>query len=213
MNPLFPLEISVRTFYKLNFIILLLLSITACNDGPLISSVLDSEDDDNGGSSSTGFGNSNPQPGPPIGGGGGDCFSDTDAELLNAFNEERAKGNTCGETYFAPVAALTWNCELGQAATAHSQDMANNNYFSHTSLDGRSFSERIRATGYTGSPRSEIIAAGQRDVQSVVNSWMNSPGHCSAIMSGSSNEVGAGVVDASGATYSKYWTANFGFRQ
>ena len=195
----------MQTFHKLHIVAgLLILSLSACNQGPLITSV--SNNDDDSGDSVTG--NSNP---PPMG--GNDCFSDTDAELLNAFNEVRAQGYTCGDTYHGPAAALTWDCELAQAATAHSQDMANQNYFSHTSLDGRSFSDRIRNAGYTGSPRSEIIAAGQRDVSGVVNSWLNSPGHCSAIMSSSSNEVGAGVVDATGAQYSKYWTANFGFRQ
>jgi uncharacterized protein YkwD len=43
---------------------------------------------------------------------------------------------------------LTFNRNLYAAASAHSQDMLENGYYSHFSLDGRTFEDRIRETGY-----------------------------------------------------------------
>ena len=63
--------------------------------------------------------------------------------LLQQINAARATARTCGATSMPAVSALTWNDRLFSAAARHSQDMATNNYFSHTSLDGRSFSRRM----------------------------------------------------------------------
>jgi uncharacterized protein YkwD len=43
---------------------------------------------------------------------------------------------------------LTFNRNLYAAAGAHARDMLENGYYSHFSLDGRTFEERIRETGY-----------------------------------------------------------------
>jgi hypothetical protein len=43
---------------------------------------------------------------------------------------------------------LTFNRNLYAAASAHSQDMLENGYYSHFSLDGRTFEDRIRESGY-----------------------------------------------------------------
>lgn len=43
---------------------------------------------------------------------------------------------------------LTFNISLYEAATAHTEDMLENNYYSHDSLDGRTYDDRIRETGY-----------------------------------------------------------------
>jgi len=61
--------------------------------------------------------------------------------------------------------------------------MATNNYFSHTSLTGTTFDQRIANAGYTGgSPLGENTAGGMSSPQSVVNAWMGSPGHRTNIM-------------------------------
>ena len=61
-------------------------------------------------------------------------------QVLVLVNQRRAAGATCGGVPYAPVAPLTMNAALRTAARLHSQDMAAQNYFSHTSLDGRTFS-------------------------------------------------------------------------
>jgi len=132
--------------------------------------------------------------------------------VLARVNQARAAGADCGsEGSFAPAAAVAWNDRLTQAAAGHSQDMAANNYFSHTSLDGRMLADRVNATGYTWGVLGENIAAGQPTVDSVVSAWMASPGHCANIMRPHFSEMGlACVPGAPGDTYSTYWTMDLG---
>ena len=114
-------------------------------------------------------------------------------------NQERAK---------VGCRALTANASLQRAAQGHSADMAANNYFSHTSLDGRTFADRIRAAGYVGSLLAENIAAGQPTASAVMASWMSSPGHRANILNCAYTSLGVGL--ARGGTYGYYWTQDFG---
>ena len=89
--------------------------------------------------------------------------------------------------------------------------MATNSYFSHTSLDGTTFDERIWSAGYTGgSPLGENIAAGMSSPQSVVSAWMDSAGHCTNIMKAGFGDIGVGYAHLSGSPYRHYWTQDFG---
>jgi uncharacterized protein YkwD len=134
-----------------------------------------------------------------------------ESEVLALVNQHRAAGATCGGTPYGPAAALVMNAELRSAARGHSQDMATRDYFSHTSLDGRTFDQRIRDAGYSGSfPLGENIAAGQSTPEAVVSGWMGSPGHCTNIMSAGFRSIGVGYAFQSSSTYRHYWTQNFG---
>jgi uncharacterized protein YkwD len=116
---------------------------------------------------------------------------------------------------------LRLNRELSAAARRHSRAMAEHRFFSHTSLDGASFVDRIRATGYLSGARSwsvgENIAygSGSRSTpRSIGSAWMNSPPHRANILSGSFRSIGIGIasgtpVGRGGATY----TTDFGFRE
>jgi uncharacterized protein YkwD len=104
------------------------------------------------------------------------------------------------------------NDALRQAARCHSLDMAVNNYFSHTSQDGRTPWDRIDAAGYDASATGENIAAGYANADAVVAGWMTSTGHCNNIMNGGSNETGIGYAFQQGSTYGRYWTQTFGHR-
>ena len=56
--------------------------------------------------------------------------------------------------------------------------MATQNYFSHVSLDSRTFDVRIHNAGFSrGYTSRENIAAGQSTPAAVMDSWMKSPGH------------------------------------
>jgi uncharacterized protein YkwD len=139
---------------------------------------------------------------------GNPAFED---QVLTLVNQQRAAGAVCGGTPYPAVGPLTMDANLRLAARNHSQDMATNNYFSHTSLDGRTFDQRIHNAGYTGSfPLGENIAAGQPTPQSVVDAWMASPGHCTNIMTGGFHAVGVGYAFAAASTYRFYWTMDFG---
>jgi uncharacterized protein YkwD len=134
-----------------------------------------------------------------------------EADALRLVNQQRAAGATCGSRgSFAPVAALTWNARLASAAYGHSRDMADNNYFSHDSLDGRTMVKRINATGYTWSTIGENIAAGYGSVQSTVNGWMASDGHCANLMNPSFTEFALACARNEASQYRIYWTQNLG---
>jgi uncharacterized protein YkwD len=134
-----------------------------------------------------------------------------EADALRLVNQYRAAGASCGARgSFAPAAALTWNARLATAAYAHSRDMADNNYFSHDSLDGRKMADRINATGYTWSMIGENIAAGHDSVQRVVDGWMASDGHCANLMNPSFTEVALACARNDASTYRLYWTQEFG---
>jgi uncharacterized protein YkwD len=99
---------------------------------------------------------------------------------------------------------LTVDRRLTAAAQGHSEDMAEQRFFSHTSPDGRGFADRIHATGYP-SPGAENIAYGQTSAREVVADWMGSPGHRRNILDCELTEIGVGF-DRRGY----YWTQDFG---
>ncbi len=119
-------------------------------------------------------------------------------QILTLVNAQRAK---------AGCKAVTLEARLTAAAAGHAQDMATHDYFSHTSRDGRTFVDRIRAAGYPV-PRSENIAAGQPTVAAVMDAWMGSAGHRANILDCSA--VAMGAASAQGGSYGLYWVQDFG---
>ena len=109
-------------------------------------------------------------------------------------NVERAKHG---------VPPLQWDNKLGAAARAHSEDMARNNFMSHTGSNGSNLGERVTRAGFNWSRVAENVAAGQQTPEAVINSWMNSPGHRTNILDPTLTHLGVGFV-------SNRWTQNFG---
>lgn len=133
------------------------------------------------------------------------------ADALRLINARRAAGASCGARgSFPATTALSWNTPLTDAAYGHSRDMATLNYFSHTSADGRTLGTRITAAGYAWSSVGENIAAGYGSVQSVVDGWMASDGHCANLMSASFVHMGLACARQTGSTYGTYWTLDLG---
>jgi uncharacterized protein YkwD len=114
-------------------------------------------------------------------------------EFLELVNAERA---SLGKTPF------TANSQLETAAYLHSKDMGDHDYFSHTSLDGREFSQRITAAGYRYVAAAENIAkaSGVPSASRVYDMWKNSPGHYTNMI-GNYAEAGLGVYTINGYTY------------
>ena len=115
---------------------------------------------------------------------------------------------------------LRLNRRLSTAARRHSRAMARRRFFSHNSLGGASFLDRIRGTGYLRGARSwtvgENIAYGsgsRSSPRSIGRAWMNSPPHRANILSSSFRAIGIGIASGTptgggGATY----TTDFGRR-
>ena len=131
-------------------------------------------------------------------------FSAEARAVLEIVNEERAQAG-CG-----PVVLQE---QLTAAAQGHSEDMALNDYFDHTSKDGRSPWQRIQATGYQYSAAGENIAAGYSTPESVMDGWMNSDGHRKNILNCNFTEMGLGYYylanDLGEYRYRHYWTQVF----
>lgn len=129
--------------------------------------------------------------------------------VLEAVNARRARGAVCDGEEMPPAGPLERDVLLEDAARRHSLDMAENGYFSHTSLDGRTVQDRVRESGFEGGFVGENIAQGYATVEEVMAGWMSSPGHCRNIMDPRYELLGVGRADAGGGPY---WTQNFGAR-
>ena len=130
--------------------------------------------------------------------------------MLAAINQSRASARSCGATRYAATTTLTWDSRLAEAAQAHSADMANNDFFSHTGSNGLSVAERAEQAGFVWRAIAENIATGQQSVSEVHSDWLQSPGHCSNIMGEQYTQVGASCVVQSGSQTASYWTVVFG---
>jgi RNA polymerase sigma factor (sigma-70 family) len=119
-------------------------------------------------------------------------------QVISLVNVQRAQ-NGCGP--------LTANGKLQQAAQGQSDDMAARHFFDHTNPDGAGPQQRIDATGYQWSTWGENIAMGQQNPASVMDAWMNSPGHRANILNCSFKEIGVGVHMGQGGPW---WTQDFG---
>lgn len=137
------------------------------------------------------------------------CMDEGDKEMLTLVNNARAAPHDCGSTSYPAAAPLAWNCLLEEAALGHSTSMAQNDFFSHTGLDGSSPGDRISAVGYVWRTYGENIAAGYGDAQAAMDGWMASAGHCANLMSARFTEMGAGMASDSASTYGLYWTQDF----
>jgi uncharacterized YkwD family protein len=116
-------------------------------------------------------------------------------QVIDLTNAQRAKNG---------LPALQHDTKLSGVAQKKSLDMAQNNYFSHTSPTYGSPFDMMRDFGVTYRTAGENIAQGQRTPQEVVNAWMNSAGHRQNILSTNFTHIGVGY-EKSG----NHWTQMF----
>ena len=100
---------------------------------------------------------------------------------------------------------LRLNQKLSEAASAHSQEMADDGYFKHSSFDGTPFWQRITqfygVSGYAyWSVGENLLWAGPSlGASQAVEWWMDSPPHRANILSKNWREVGIGALSVSDA--------------
>jgi uncharacterized protein YkwD len=111
-------------------------------------------------------------------------------------------------------APLVVSPALSVAAQQHSQEMADNNYFSHIDLSGHNPSWRALLAGSAGSAGAENIAAGYTTAEEVVMAWYNetppNDGHRQNLLNCGLTEVGIGYAVNPGSKYRSYWSQDFG---
>ncbi len=119
--------------------------------------------------------------------------------------------------------ALIEDPRLAAAATGHSRDMDEHDYFSHTSPSGQTLLMRIEACGFipngnVGYTLGENIAWGTLWLgtpRAIVKAWMESPGHRANILNASFRYSGIGVdpnlpQSMSGGQAGGMYTQDFG---
>ncbi|MBM7663995.1 putative YkwD family protein [Solibacillus kalamii] len=121
--------------------------------------------------------------------------SEFEKQVIDLTNAERAKEG---------LKPLEMHSPLMEVAQAKSEDMAKNNYFSHTSPTYGSPFDQIKSAGISYRSAGENIAQGQRTPQQVVQAWMESPGHRQNIMNANYTHIGVGFVENG-----YYWTQQF----
>ncbi|CAN5676826.1 hypothetical protein BH11PSE8_BH11PSE8_42370 [soil metagenome] len=139
-------------------------------------------------------------------------LADLQMRALAYLNDLRAAGADCGTAgRFSHVAPLSWSILLTQSAHGHANDMAERDYFSHVSADGRTLADRVSGTGYEWRSVGEDIAAGYTSIESVMNAWLASASHCATLMNPKVREVGLACVSGTPHTlYRTYWSLNVG---
>jgi uncharacterized protein YkwD len=131
-------------------------------------------------------------------------------EVITLVNDARAMGGCCdNEGCFGASEPLSLDTNLRRSARAHAFDMADQGYFDHDSNDGRDAFDRMREAGFRGCALGENIAAGQASAVEVVESWLDSPGHCANILNPQFDEIGVGYTEANDR-YGNRWVQNFG---
>ena len=130
------------------------------------------------------------------------AFEQDVLRLTNAFRSKQG------------LAPLTLNQKLAEAAEGHSEDMATQDFFSHTGKDGDKLSDRVKQVDYGYRAIGENIAAGQATPEAVVEAWKTSPGHRANLLNAQFTEIGVGYYhlenDTGRVNYNRYWTQVFG---
>jgi len=117
-----------------------------------------------------------------------------ETEVIRLVNEARKSNG---------LAALTENWELSRVARFKSEDMRDNKYFSHQSPTYGSPFEMMKNFGIRYNYAGENIAMGYKTAKSVVDGWMNSPGHRANILNRNYKSIGVGYCSGN------YWTQMF----
>lgn len=128
-----------------------------------------------------------------------EILTNMEKEVLHVTNSYRVQ---------AGLLQLAWSEAANVSAKKHSQDMVNNDYFSHNSLSGVSPFDRMKTEGISYSYAGENIAAGQRTSFDVGHSWYQSEGHRRNMLNVNYTYLGVGIATG-GDSYGIYHTQNF----
>lgn len=105
------------------------------------------------------------------------------------------------------LSVLSWDESVRTTARDHSLDMAENNYFSHTNLDGQSPFDRMTEDDISYTMAGENLAAGQPSSIFSHEGLMNSLGHRENILKPEFESLAVGV--AFNEDSQPYYTENF----
>ncbi|MCM1991936.1 CAP domain-containing protein [Oceanirhabdus seepicola] len=125
-------------------------------------------------------------------------MSDFAKEVVELVNKERVSNG---------LQPLKAHAKLTDCAQAKAQNMIDKNYFAHNSPTYGTPFDMIEQWGIKFTAAGENIAYGQKTPKEVMQTWMDSPGHRSNILSDSFAEIGVGVATNKNGVI--YWTQMF----
>jgi uncharacterized protein YkwD len=121
--------------------------------------------------------------------------------FLTLINQYRAQNG---------LQALGIDQHLNRASSFLAQDMATNNYFSHTDSFGRGLGPRLSQCDVPpAASASENIAAGMSGAQAALNGWIGSPPHNAAMLTASFRSIGIARAYGPASQWGWYWATNF----
>ncbi|HKL99424.1 MAG TPA: CAP domain-containing protein [Mobilitalea sp.] len=121
-------------------------------------------------------------------------------QVFDLTNSIRARNN---------LPLLTWSSSAARASEKHSISMAENNFFSHISPNGKSPGDRLREAGISYRNIGENIIAGYGTAILSSHSWFNSHDHRSNILNSEYKSLGVGFTYQPDSTYITYITETF----
>jgi len=124
--------------------------------------------------------------------------------LVNTIDLEHAIHNQINSMRAnAGLKPLSYDEQVATMAREHSKDMAINNYFDHTSPDGKTLQDRIITARIPCFPDGENIEQTYTGdtPYSIVQTWMNSQGHRDNILTPFYMREGIGVYDSLGNVF------------
>ncbi len=106
--------------------------------------------------------------------------------VLSALANQERQANNMPELAVSPI--------LTRAAELKAQDMAEKQYFAHTSPEGKTPWYWLNQVDYAYEYAGENLAIDFSDSRDVTNAWMNSPTHRANIVKAAYTEVGTGIA-------------------
>jgi uncharacterized protein YkwD len=107
---------------------------------------------------------------------------------------------------------VTVDPTLTAIAAEHARRMATANTMTHQLPGEPAFQRRLTDAGFIPQTAGENVAAGQKDLATVLEAWRKSPGHNANLLLPGATKIGIAVSVAPGSKYKEFWSLEIGER-
>jgi uncharacterized protein YkwD len=107
---------------------------------------------------------------------------------------------------------VTVDPTLTAIAAEHARRMAAASTMTHQLPGEPAFQRRLTDAGFIPQTAGENVAAGQKDLATVLEAWRKSPGHNANLLLPGATKIGIAVSVAPGSTYKEFWSLEIGER-
>ena len=102
--------------------------------------------------------------------------------------------------------AVSIDSALMDAAAVHARDLAAQDDAGHYGTDGSTPLDRVFKAGYSGVLTGENVSAGQRDLNEVLEGWLNSKSHRRTLFMPQARHMGVALAYDPQTKYRTFWT-------